>query len=64
MEDFKLIEQQIQPEQQMIQQSIEKQMGNLLVQICIKDAMIARLQQEVAILRATPEMAVRNPDKK
>jgi hypothetical protein len=39
--------QEIQLEQAAVQRKIEAAMGNLLVQICIKDAIIEKLQAEL-----------------
>jgi len=39
--------QQIKLEQEVVQRKIEATVGNLLVQICIKDAIIEKLQAEL-----------------
>lgn len=39
--------QEIKLEQEVVQRKIEAAMGNLLVQICIKDAIIEKLQAEL-----------------
>lgn len=44
-------EQTVQLDQQVVQKNIEAQMGNLLVQICIKNAVIEQLQGELNSLK-------------
>jgi hypothetical protein len=39
--------QEIKLEQEVVQRKIEATMGNLLVQVCIKDAIIEKLQAEL-----------------
>ena len=40
-------EQQIKVEQQVVQKKIEEQLGGLMIQLCIKDAIIETLQAEL-----------------
>ena len=49
-----LVEIQVdQPNQQVVQANIERQLGGLLVQLCIKDAIIEQLRAENLQLKAS-----------